>query len=645
MKTSTDSFDRSIPILIDDQESSPIMSHPSSAFRTVLLPLLGLLCLLCLLAPPAFSQTDSARAPGDLGEFVDVELVNVEVWVTDGDGRPVEGLPAEAFRVEEDGDAVDLAYFAEVRGGLRTAAVSPPGADETSGATDSELAASEGAGEGAGTADPGHLDPGHLVIYFDDLHLSKQGRLRMVADLRTWLDDPDVDPERVLVLRQDQAIYVEAPFGSSREQIDQALDRLVRARTSQGSQATDRAAAVRYLETEWRIATQAAGSNPATGDIEAGCGSFLNRALPFVESESRRLQQKVNTSLEHLYAVSGFLSAIPGVKSLVYVADSLETTPGSSLEAFVSGLCRTSILGREKPDVAGALNESFRDLARNAAANRVTFYGLQTGGLRVNSALSAQNEVVDLRSASRYQSELRHAERAGLQYLAEETGGRAVFNQNDLGPSLRGIVHDTAGFYSLAYAPDHAGDGHEHAIRVRLTDGYDRRGLRVRHRLGYQHKAADTRLGERLQAALFMGLGDNPLQVQLGAGTPSPSALATTPDFLVPLHVYVPASAVTFVPGENGSEARVFVQVALRDTRGGKPQIVDKTWTIQGPAAAEATLDLKMNLEVDGGLSTVAVAVRDEWSREISFVSTSIALPEASPVPSPSSSAARSRTP
>ena len=42
-------------------------------------------------------------APATFGETVDVELVNVEVWVTDNKDNAVTGLTAADFEVREDG--------------------------------------------------------------------------------------------------------------------------------------------------------------------------------------------------------------------------------------------------------------------------------------------------------------------------------------------------------------------------------------------------------------------------------------------------------------------------------------------------------------------------------------------------------------
>ncbi len=69
-----------------------------------------------------------------------------------------------------------------------------------------------------------------------------------------------------------------------------------------------------------------------------------------------------------------------------------------------------------------------------------------------------------------------------LRVLAEETGGRAIVNQNDLRPGLRQMLDDASGYYLLGYNSSAAPtDGEFHEIEVRLK----REGLRVRAREGY----------------------------------------------------------------------------------------------------------------------------------------------------------------
>ena len=69
-----------------------------------------------------------------------------------------------------------------------------------------------------------------------------------------------------------------------------------------------------------------------------------------------------------------------------------------------------------------------------------------------------------------------------LRVLAEETGGRAIVNQNDLRPGLQQMLEDASGYYLLGYNSSAAPtDGEFHEIEVRVR----REGLRVRAREGY----------------------------------------------------------------------------------------------------------------------------------------------------------------
>ena len=69
-----------------------------------------------------------------------------------------------------------------------------------------------------------------------------------------------------------------------------------------------------------------------------------------------------------------------------------------------------------------------------------------------------------------------------LRILSDETGGRAIVNQNDLGPGLQQMLDDASGYYLLGYNSTAAPtDGEFHEIEVRLK----RPDLRVRAREGY----------------------------------------------------------------------------------------------------------------------------------------------------------------
>ena len=69
---------------------------------------------LALLTLVAVQGLLAQEAPSAFFETLEVRVVNVEVYVTDRRGEPVEGLTAEDFTLKEDGRKVGLSHFSWV---------------------------------------------------------------------------------------------------------------------------------------------------------------------------------------------------------------------------------------------------------------------------------------------------------------------------------------------------------------------------------------------------------------------------------------------------------------------------------------------------------------------------------------------------
>jgi VWFA-related protein len=548
-------------------------------------------------AAAAASQERGPAASNTLDEFVEVQLVNVEVWVS-RDGEPVEGLVADDFEVREDGKPVRVTHFAEVRGSAwdtrRRRARSEPG----------ELA----------PRPPARAEAGHLVIYLDELHLSAASRKRPLEDLRALVRSEAVDPERVLVLSQAQDLYTAAPFGSTADELDRALERIGSAPGLATSAAGDKRLALQRLQQMWQEAQQNARGG-------APCDVFVRRAVSEVELHSRENARRAALTLEHLSGAVRFLAALEGVKTLIFLGDALETHPGADLLRFVEGLCPLADRQERWGEVPEDLGVKLHELTRHANANRVTIHSLQTGGLQPGFIGMAEQTSFDFRGGNPFELGRRATERAGLEMLAEETGGRAVFDQARFGDDLEAIAREMSSYYTLAYEPTHGGDGLLHEIDVAVRGGR----YRVRHRRGYRDKDADQRLVERLEGALYLGLVDNPLAVRLAAGSLREGEKGR---HALPLHVLVPAERVAFLPGANGAAARLQLVVAVRNHDRPGLETTRRTVEVAKAEPSTDTIALSVELELASGVSVLAVAVRDETTREASFVSTTVAVPE-----------------
>ncbi len=542
-------------------------------------------------------------ASGRFGEVVDVRLVNVEAWVTDADGNPVPGLTAADFEVREDGKPVEITHFSEIGSERLELAATPP---------EAEAVGTSAAPRPRAEAAP---SPAHLVLYFDQSQLSVSSRNRLIQDLRAFLDSPEVVPERVLILRQEEGLYTEAGFGSDRRELEAALDRIARSGNAGNLAAQEKRLSVSRLQQIWE---EVVNLGARVGDP---CDRFFIRSRFEIQAYGSIAAQRIDVTLRSLETVASFLGGLDGVKILLYLSDALETAPGNDLVEMVQAICP----GRAEPSafrLPEALSMQFEEMTRGANANRVTFYALQPSGLTTGGLGSADRRGADFRfNSGQVAAALRQGERSGMALLAEETGGRTVFNRNRFGEDLTRIAEDMTSYYSLAYTPPHGGDRRGHYIEVRVPS---RPRLRVRHRLAYRDKGAEEELADRLLSSLYLGVGENPLDARLGAG-----AMRKTEGgrYVVPLHVLVPADRLTFLPGDGGPLAGVEVDVAAKTPE--RPRVVrtGTSWEVRQPSVEDdPVIDLVLSLELPPGRYVLAVAVRDQASRETSYVSTSIEI-------------------
>jgi VWFA-related protein len=560
--------------------------------------------LTALLSAPGGGFAAQHPEPYRFGEVVDVQLVNVEAWVTDGGGNSIKGLSAADFEILEDGEPVEVTHFAEIDGDRQVLR-----------SIERVLAA---ASREASSPEPPAVDPNHLVIYFDELHLKPAGRNRLIDDLRDFLAAERVPAERVLILDQDHDLTTEAAFGSSWQELDAALERIAKTAPAGGRVEMEKRLALQRLQDIWNLGKELA-RGAEVNVTEQLCQYFLPRAEAEVELYARESRQRISLTMDHLASAASFLTGVPGVKTLLYLSDSLERSPGSDLLPFINGLCPAQ---DEAPlfIVSDELSLAFRRLTRHANANRVTIYALQAEGLQGSFIGTASQRALEQQSVRELDTAVRVNERDGLSNLAAETGGRTVFNRNDFDGELTEIAREMESYYSLAYVPPHGGDGLEHRIEVRVKDS----GFGVRHRRGYRDKSPDVRMTERLQGAVYLGLVENPMGVRLGAGDVRAAGGGRV---TVPLHVMLPSESVAFLPEEGWVVAHLSVQIATRNMKSGKGIFDQSAFRVRRSAATDKELvSVMMELNLPEGVHLVAVGLRDDATRESSFVTTTLQL-------------------
>jgi VWFA-related protein len=558
------------------------------------------------------------------GEVVEVNVVNVDVRVTDRDGRPVSDLQRDDFEVFEDGKRVKVTNFAALKPepGPEPPAVGAPG----------------GAPPPGSTAPPRPEVPPedrlHLIVYVDNYNLDPVHRTRVLRQVRAFLED--LRPEdRVMLVTHDMELRVELPFTGDPAAVEAALDKIGR-QSAQGATA----------ESERRTALQQILQiREAVRQVEGPCSRSI---VPPAEIYAETTRQGVLRSIGAMTVLVNSLSGVPGRKALLHVSDGIPAIPGEEVFQLLYEICgggsaaagfgdvhdgqlegpdaydgRQALLDVQRYSTVQELDR----LAAHANANRVTLYTLQASGLRGTAAAEAgygpEDRLLQIPSIHSVQvSNLQNS----LTLLASETGGQAILNANDVAPDLRRMKEELGTYYSLGYVPEHSGDGRVHRIEVRLR----RPGLQVRHRRSYRDKPAIERAVDRTLAAVYHGFEDNPLEVTLKLGTQTPAEGGNR--FLVPITLRIPLFKLGILQQEDRTyQGRLRLLVSTRDEHGGVSPIRQIEVPLRIPEAQilyamGQFYEYELSLILPRGEQQVAITVRDEATATASVLSRTLTV-------------------
>jgi VWFA-related protein len=186
---------------------------------------------------------------------------------------------------------------------------------------------------------------------------------------------------------------------------------------------------------------------------------------------SQRRERFSVATLGALDAVVGALRDLPGRKSLVLLSDGIPMPPPE--------------------EDSGRVLAGINRVIESANRASVIIYTVDSRGLQTLSVYDASSAgVPDAGRISQLmlsRSRELNDSQLGLRKLAEETGGVAYVNSNDIGGGVRRALDDQKGYYLIGYRPDEGtfdpatGRMHYHRLKLNVT----RPGLKVRTRQGF----------------------------------------------------------------------------------------------------------------------------------------------------------------
>ncbi len=567
------------------------------------IPLCAILMSLLVLAPsrlPASAQSESASQEVDVQEeffgVVDVEIVNIDVWVTDKQGNPVEGLEQDDFLVMRDGEPVEITNFYAVAEGRPA---TPVAAEPVRPSEPAEV-----------TREPWEqrAPPEHrlwLIVYIDNFNIDPIERRRVIPPLHRFLTRTLGPGDQAMIVSAARSPEVRLPFTNHLPSLFDTLDEIA---GESGHAAVQR----RELMETLRLIDDATSSSEA-----------LLPARRYAE----QVMNEVGYTVDALERLVESLAGLPGRKALIHVSSGVSMLAGEPAFHAVASKFETSEAYAEIPRYD--TSRSFERVSRHANAHRVVFYTLDAGGLRgMEFGKAEYGGFVSMNLRNTLDSVVPENLQAPLRLIALETGGRAIVNRNEVLPALEEAAQDFRSFYSLGIASSGTDSARYHQIEVRLRDGIEKRGLHLRHRSGYRSKSAETRVREGLRSALLYEHQSNPLGLEVALGAPEHDGESDS--YVLPIQLRLPLRDVVLLPSASGKhELHLKLFVGVVSENGDSSAIEEVPLGLRlakehVEVARRESFVYTHKILLGGGRQKVGIALFDVFGRQTSIVTEAV---------------------
>ncbi len=370
----------------------------------------------------SFSQTPTPtpKPAGDDNDVVKISttLVQVDVTVTDRKGNVVKDLKPEDFEIFENGEKQEISNFSFVSANSETVQTNT-----------NQTAKDKSSIPLLSTPLKPEQVRRTIALVVDDLTLSFESTHYVRRALKKFVDEQMQNGDLVAIVRTGGGTGALQQFTSDRRQLYAAIEKV--RWNSLGAGGVGAFAPIEATPLENLKST---GADVSEEQLEAEKDSIRN------SNQFREDLFATGTLGAINYIVRG-MKDLPGRKSIMLLSDGFqlfsETTSG-----FKDS---TRVL------------EALRQLVDLANRSSVIVYTMDARGLTI-TGLTAQDSTAGI---SAEQLGERISERrdklfdtqAGLVYLARETGGFPIINNNDLSGGIRKILDDQS-YYLIGYQPD-----------------------------------------------------------------------------------------------------------------------------------------------------------------------------------------------
>ena len=525
-----------------------------------------------LLTSVAWAQAPGTpeAAPGSLfGETVEVRVINVEVVVTDKQGLPVTGLQSGDFSLKIDGAELPIQYFTEVRGG-----------DAIEGPPDEPVI------PGVPQLAPGTAVGTSYLVFIDDFYPLARDRDLVLEKLSADLGRLRPEDRMAVVAYDGLRLEMLSSWSQSGAELERVF-RKAMARPAKGLQ---------------RDADDRRFSNNNRGDRFSGQRSrLLDSTQMRLDVDERAYAETVQGQVQGIVAAAssalrGFANP-PGRKVLVLLAGGWPYDP---VQYALNDYNRTVLESQLKRG-----DELLAPLTDTANQLGYTIYAVDIPGLTEDTTTSAEyaagSNFNDRSTQFQRESNVQYS----LQYVAEETGGKALLNAAREEVLAR-VTEDTHSYYWIGFTPSWQGDDGKHkvALTTRVED------LKIRNRAGFVDFSQKRATTMAVESILLFGEGPNALPLPVEIGT---AKKVSGTRMNVPVTIRVPLDRLTTLATDKGMSAEVELRIAALDERGGRSDIpvIPIRFDMPGKAPAGAFATYTTIIQLRRARNELVLAISD----------------------------------
>ena len=390
--------------------------------------------------------------PGPLPTFLSkVQVVELDVVVTNGQDEPVPDLHRKDFQVLENGKLQTIAFFEEHTGVPPTQIKLPP-------------------------------MPPHVFTNYPTIERADSVNVLLLDSLNT-------QPQDQAYVRGQLIEYLEHVPPGTHLAIFTLASRL---RMIQGF-TTD------FSLLLGALSNKKAGSGPELSPLLATAAQAdmdkdlialmaMNQAAPEAIAAVKQFQgdhaasnteARLKITLQALTQLARYLSSIPGRKNVIWFSGSFPVTSFPTTD------------GGRPFQVMHEYPGDVQQTAELLAPGQVAIYPVSAAGLTGDATYEASHLATPRMQQRNLQEEGadRATDQIAMEELAKDTGGHAFYNSNGLGDAMLHVIHDGARYYTLSYVPTNKSmDGKYRRIQVELLHN----NYKLAYRRGYNAEDAKS---------------------------------------------------------------------------------------------------------------------------------------------------------